>query len=84
MQIPCKGCICYPICKQTVTIVPLLRKCSILASYTKNKDIALEVIEFFKPTYYTHDYSAISKRTLIRENIEKIRKAADQFRGSDE
>lgn len=80
MTMPCKGCICLPVCQNSKTITPLVWRCSIIASYILNHKRAMDVIQFFKPGYY--EYVCNNPRdSLMRENIMKILEAAGKVRG---
>jgi len=51
MKLPCKQCICYPICRGN-DIESLLNKCDIILDYVHDRNTAINVLVNIKPPYY--------------------------------
>jgi len=79
---PCMGCVCYPVCRlnELRTIVPLIKKCSIITNYTVTEDRALRLIKLYKPPYYSMACSSRERRKLVGDNIKTILQYAKLYR----
>ena len=75
-MIPCKQCICYAICKQSLSIVDLIEQCCILSKSIKSLDDAVESIYIIEPPYLRE---CKKDGVALSVNSEAIYKAAYRY-----
>jgi hypothetical protein len=79
MDVPCKDCITYAICKGN-KICKLFEKCDMILDYVRNNSRAKEAIKIIKPPYSHYAIETIQYNTdIIVQKAKYLRKLNHYF-----